>query len=263
MSLCANVSFPSIDNGILNNLGPIHHPNVDGIEPVLLREMACDFLCIGLFPEPALILSFNLHQNEPLVTNFKSVQWLWKKNIQEKSFEKGSLQIGHIIQASRCWEICTQVSLLLNWVCSQLMFFCWYVYYGILFSLRFQIRASWPYVLIIYFTISWTHCIMLNCSVEIWVCVTELLFCLLFVYYCPACRTSLIATRFWVVMICPIIKCLTVLEFSFILFDLCLFITIFNFILNYVPTVTFWIFTYHKIWILLIIFYEIIELFIF
>ena len=43
MSLCANVSFPSIDNGILNNLGPIHHPNVDGIEPVLLREMACDF----------------------------------------------------------------------------------------------------------------------------------------------------------------------------------------------------------------------------
>ena len=73
-------------------------------------------------------------------------------------------------------------------------------------------------------------------------------------FYCPACRTSLIATRFWVVVICSIIKCLTVLEFSFILFDLCLFITIFNFILNYVPIVTFWIFTYHKIWILLIIF---------
>ena len=72
--------------------------------------------------------------------------------------------------------------------------------------------------------------------------------------HCPACRTSLIATRFWVVMICPIIKCLTVLEFSFILFDLCLFITIFNFILNYVPIVTFWILAYHKIWILLIIF---------
>ena len=72
--------------------------------------------------------------------------------------------------------------------------------------------------------------------------------------HCPACRTSLIATRFWVVVICPIIKCHTVLEFSFILFDLCLFITIFNFILNYVPIVTFWIFTYHKIWILLIIF---------
>ena len=71
---------------------------------------------------------------------------------------------------------------------------------------------------------------------------------------CPASRTTLVATRFWVVMICPIIKCLTVLEFSFILFDLCLFITIFNFILNYVPIVTFWIFTYHKIWILLIIF---------
>ena len=71
---------------------------------------------------------------------------------------------------------------------------------------------------------------------------------------CPACRTYLIATRFWVVVICPIIKCLTVLEFSFILFDLCLFITIFNFILNYVPIVTFWIFTCHKIWILLIIF---------
>ena len=72
-------------------------------------------------------------------------------------------------------------------------------------------------------------------------------------HHCPACRTYLIATRFWVVVICPIIKCLTVLEFSFILFDLCLFITIFNFILNYVPIVIFWIFTYHKIWILLII----------
>ena len=72
--------------------------------------------------------------------------------------------------------------------------------------------------------------------------------------HCPACWTSLIPTRFWVVVICPIIKCLTVLESSFILFDLCLFITIFNFILNYVPIVTFWIFTYHKIWILLIIF---------
>ena len=67
-------------------------------------------------------------------------------------------------------------------------------------------------------------------------------------------RHALIATRFWVVVICPIIKCLTVLEFSFISFDLCLFITIFNFILNYVAIVTFWIFTYHKIWILLIIF---------
>ena len=73
-------------------------------------------------------------------------------------------------------------------------------------------------------------------------------------YYCPACRTYEIATRFWVVVICPIIKCLTVLGFSFILFDLCLFITIFNFILNYVLIVTFWIFTYHKIWILLIIY---------
>ena len=73
-------------------------------------------------------------------------------------------------------------------------------------------------------------------------------------HYCPACRTSLTATRFWVVMICPIIKWLTVLEFSFILFDLYLFIIILNFILNYVPIVTFWILTYHKIWILLIIF---------
>ena len=48
----------------------------------------------------------------------------------------------------------------------------------------------------------------------------------------------------------PLFKCLTVLEFSFILFDLCLLITFFNFIVNYVPIVTFWIFTYHKIWIL-------------
>ena len=75
--------------------------------------------------------------------------------------------------------------------------------------------------------------------------VCELLLCgIPCIRHCPACRTYLI---FWVVVICPIIKCLTVLEFYFILFDLCLFITIFNFILNYVPIVTFWIFTYHKI----------------
>ena len=72
--------------------------------------------------------------------------------------------------------------------------------------------------------------------------------------HCPGCRTYLIETRFWVVVICPIIKCLTVLEFSFLLFYLCLFITTFNFILNYVLIVTFWIFTYHKIWMLLIIY---------
>ena len=52
----------------------------------------------------------------------------------------------------------------------------------------------------------------------------------------------------------PLFKCLTVLEFSFILFDLCLLITFFNFIMNYVPIVTFWIFTCHKIWILSIMF---------
>ena len=52
----------------------------------------------------------------------------------------------------------------------------------------------------------------------------------------------------------PLFKCLTVLEFSFILFDLCLLITFFNFIMTYVPIVTFWIFTYHKIWILSIMF---------
>ena len=91
-----------------------------------------------------------------------------------------------------------------------------------------------------------------NKTNHIWVLHTiDQLYCCYFskilLFYCPACRTYLIATRFRVVVICPIIKCLTVLEFSFILFDLCLFITIFNFILNYVPIVTFWIFTYHKI----------------
>ena len=48
---------------------------------------------------------------------------------------------------------------------------------------------------------------------------------------------------------------------SFLLF--CLFIIIFIFILNYVLIVTFWIFIYHEIWILLNIFlYGTIELFI-
>ena len=72
--------------------------------------------------------------------------------------------------------------------------------------------------------------------------------------YCPACRTTLVATRFRVRWSVPLLKCLTVLESSFILFDLCLLITFFNFIRNYVPIVTFWIFTYHKIWILSIMF---------
>ena len=52
----------------------------------------------------------------------------------------------------------------------------------------------------------------------------------------------------------PLFKCLTVLEFSFILFDLCLLITFFFFFKNYVPIVTFGIFTYYKIWILSIMF---------
>ena len=102
------------------------------------------------------------------------------------------------------------------------------------------LTSGWPVVQSI------THCSQCKMA-EVWQTTLS-------IFYCPACQTSLIATRFWVVVICPIIKCLTVLEFSFILFDLCLFITIFNFILNYVPIVTFWIFTYHKIWILLIIF---------
>ena len=72
---------------------------------------------------------------------------------------------------------------------------------------------------------------------------------------CPACRTYEIARRFWEVVICPIYMCLTVYEFSFIWFDLCLFFTIFNFILNYIRIVTFWIFSYYKIWIMLIIYY--------
>ena len=71
---------------------------------------------------------------------------------------------------------------------------------------------------------------------------------------CPACLTYEIATRSWDVVSCPIYMCLTVYEFSFISFDLCLFITMFNFILNYVLIVTFWICTYHKIWIMIIIY---------
>ena len=72
--------------------------------------------------------------------------------------------------------------------------------------------------------------------------------------YCAACRTTLIATRFRVAVICPIIQVPHCIRVFFILFDLCLLITFFNFITNYVPIVTFWIFTYHKIWILSIMF---------
>ena len=72
--------------------------------------------------------------------------------------------------------------------------------------------------------------------------------------YCPACRTTLVATRFRVAVICPIIQVPHCIRVFFYLFDLCLLITFFNFIMNYVPIVTFWIFTYHKIWILSIMF---------
>ena len=66
-------------------------------------------------------------------------------------------------------------------------------------------------------------------------------------YYCPASRTTLVATRFRVAVICPIIQVPHCIRVFFYLFDLCLLITFFNFIMNYVPIVTFWIFTYHKI----------------
>ena len=71
---------------------------------------------------------------------------------------------------------------------------------------------------------------------------------------CPACRTTLVATRFRVAVICPIIQvphCIRVF-FYFVWF---VFINhIFQFFKNYVPIVTFWKFTYHKIWILSIMF---------
>ena len=71
---------------------------------------------------------------------------------------------------------------------------------------------------------------------------------------CPASRTTLVATRFRVAVICPIIQVPHCIRVFFYFFDLCLLITFFNFIMNYVPIVTFWIFTYHKIWILSIMF---------
>ena len=73
--------------------------------------------------------------------------------------------------------------------------------------------------------------------------------------YCPACRTTFIATRFRVAVICPIIPvphCIRVF-FYFVWF---VFINhIFQFYYElFIPVVTFWIFTYHKIWILSIMF---------
>ena len=38
-------------------------------------------------------------------------------------------------------------------------------------------------------------------------------------FYCPACRTYEIATRFWEVVIGPIYMCLTVYEFYFVWFE--------------------------------------------
>ena len=72
--------------------------------------------------------------------------------------------------------------------------------------------------------------------------------------HCPACRTTLIATRFRVAVICPIIQVPHCIRVFFYFVWLCLLITFFNFIMNYVHIVTFWIFTYHKIWILSIMF---------
>ena len=65
-------------------------------------------------------------------------------------------------------------------------------------------------------------------------------------------RSQQDSERWWFV---PFICAWLYMSFFFILFDLCLFITIFNFILNYILIVTFWIFTYYNIWIMLIIYY--------
>ena len=95
-----------------------------------------------------------------------------------------------------------------------------------------------------------------GCAVEIleWISNFTPYFIIDIITYCPACRTTLVATRFRVAVICPIIQvphCIRVF-FYFVWF---VFINhIFNFIMNYVPIVTFWIFTYHKIWILSIMF---------
>ena len=147
-------------------------------------------------------------------------------------------------QQFSCWLFETLCDCKVTHLCHimillQNIFFCYFVY-----------LSFWTHTHVTKPTFSFSISFLLDFnSCCIFVFVWSFMFS-----HCPACRTSLIATRFWVVVICPIIKCLTVLEFSFILFDLCLFITTFNFILNYVPIVTFWIFTYHKIWILLIIF---------
>ena len=72
--------------------------------------------------------------------------------------------------------------------------------------------------------------------------------------YCPACRTTLVATRFRVAVICPIIQVPHSIRVFFYFVWFVFINHIFNFIVNYVPIVTFWIFTCHKIWILSIMF---------
>ena len=101
-----------------------------------------------------------------------------------------------------------------------------------------------------------THIVFSVCSIRYVQCFVVLCFVLLCFVVVVVRRAGLLWSQqdfewLWSV---PLSSASLYWEFSFILFDLCLFMTIFNFILNYVPTVTFWIFTYHKIWILLIIF---------
>ena len=68
------------------------------------------------------------------------------------------------------------------------------------------------------FTVMITHCLSLyiTSNHEMQKYRKYQSYCILVcLHYCPACRTTLIATRFWVVMICPIIKCLTILRVFF------------------------------------------------
>ena len=117
-------------------------------------------------------------------------------------------------------------------------------------------KGQWRGALIFSLICAWTKA----CCVEIWQVMLCVLIVIIFFMSLQPIWTSVVIVRRagllwsqqdfewrWSV---PLFKCLTVIEFSFILFDLCLLITFFNFIMNYVPIVTFWIFTYHKIWIL-------------
>ena len=142
------------------------------------------------------------HPGRQILCSF-SYAFAWKKTFQYR-WLRGYIycscyyhhQIGSI-HLSYCYHI-------FPWLCAWDV--CYIIFWHLLHILSGKLGIC--FIIIVQFMMSANSRIRFGLQIVI-VCLHST------PSHCPACRTSLIATRFWVVMICPIIKCLTVLRVFF------------------------------------------------